>query len=162
MNEPIDQIKRDEEAKRNAHWSPEDRWRMLQEAMTYAASLPGIDRNTPERCLELQAAKLRPPRLPEMLRPLFWDCDFAQVTWAEHREFVIRRVLSEGSWDAVSWLRRRIGDTALREWIMCHQGRWLDRQQLRFWELILDLPPGLVDSWLASEMRQLWEGRTGR
>ena len=98
----------------------------------------------------------------EMLRPLFWDCEFDELDWEVHRDFVIRRVLASGTWDAVCWLRRELGDPALREWITRHRGRSLSPQQLRYWELVLELPPGLVDRWLQSEESRVWEGRIRR
>ena len=97
-----------------------------------------------------------------MLRPLFWDSDFDRLTWQEHRDFVVRRVLSSGPWKAVCWLRARLGDAALRQWIERHRGRGLSSRQLRFWQLVLDLPSTLVDGWLESEGRRIWEGRTAR
>ena len=100
--------------------------------------------------------------LPPVLGALFWDCDFSQLDWQTHRDFIVRRVLVEGDWDAVCWLRRELGDTALREWILQHQGRALSPQQLRFWELILDLPKDEVDRWLQTEARAIWEGRSRR
>ncbi len=100
--------------------------------------------------------------LPETFRPLFWDCEFTDVTWREHRDFVIRRILSDGTWDAIGWLRTRLGDAALRDWIQRHRGRGLNPQQLRFWELVLDLPSDLVDSWLDSQERRLWKERIRR
>lgn len=100
-----------------------------------------------------------PNPLPEALRRWFWDCDFDALTWEEHRDFVVRRILSVGTWDAVCWLRTNVGDPALRQWIEQHQGRGLSSQQLRFWELVLDLAPDLLDTWLASPERRIWEGR---
>ncbi|MEI8374984.1 MAG: hypothetical protein WCJ35_19340 [Planctomycetota bacterium] len=97
--------------------------------------------------------------LPEMLRPLFWDSAFDQISWQGHRNYVVRRVLSAGTWDAICWLRARLGDAALRQWIEQHEGRGLSSRQLRFWELVLDLPCELVDAWLGSEGRRIWEGR---
>ena len=97
-----------------------------------------------------------------MLRPLFWDCDFDQLDWQQHRDFIIRRVLVEGPWDAIRWIRREVGDQVLRDWMeRCH-GRPLSPPQLRFWELILELPMGLVDSWLQSAGRRIWDQRAGR
>jgi hypothetical protein len=101
-----------------------------------------------------------PNALPETLRRWFWDCDFDQLTWEEHRDFLIRRILSLGTWDAVCWVRVKVGDFALREWIEQHHGRGLSSQQLRFWGVILDLAPSVVDAWLASPERKIWEGRT--
>jgi len=109
-----------------------------------------------------ESSSRRVSPLPPPLRSLFWDCDFAQLDWQQHRDFIIRRVLAEGSWDAVCWLRNELGDPPLRDWIERHQGRSLSPQQLRFWELILDLPKESVDTWLRSEERKIWEGRIHR
>ncbi len=98
-------------------------------------------------------------RLPEILRPLFWDSDFERIAWRDHRDYVIRRVLSAGSWDAICCLRAWLDNSALRQWIEQHEGRGLSSRQLRFWEVVLDLPRPLVDVWLESEGRRIWEGR---
>jgi hypothetical protein len=97
--------------------------------------------------------------LPELLRPLFWDHDFAELDWQRDREFIIGRLLEVGPWEAICWLRREVGDDALRAWIERHQGRPLRRDQLRFWQLILDLPGETVDAWLQSPERKIWEPR---
>ncbi len=99
------------------------------------------------------------PRLPERLRSLFWDHDFAQLDWQRHRAFIIGRILEVGSWDAICWLRREVGDDVLRDWIERSGGRLLSREQLRFWQLILDLPADVVDAWLQSPERKIWEQR---
>ncbi len=113
------------------------------------------------RCVMSPAelSSTRFPELPESLRPLFWDSDFDHLDGHEHRDFIIRRVLAEGAWETVCWLRTELGNAPLRDWILRHQGRSLTPQQLRFWELILDLPSEAVDSWLQSEERKIWELR---
>jgi len=98
-------------------------------------------------------------RLPELLRPLFWDCDFEQLDWNLQRSFVVGRVLAEGTRDAISWLRARLGDAELSRWIRDHEGRPLTSQQLRFWELILGLPGDEVNRWLAQDSRRIWHER---
>jgi hypothetical protein len=97
--------------------------------------------------------------LPQQLQPLFWDQNFAQLDWPQHRDFVIGRILEAGPWDAIGWLRKEVGDDALREWIVRHRGRSLSGEQLRFWQLILDLPTETVDAWLQSPERKIWEDR---
>jgi hypothetical protein len=53
-------IKREEECKRDRHWDPRERWRLIQEAITWAEAQGGTGaRNTPERCLREQERKLR-------------------------------------------------------------------------------------------------------
>jgi len=99
----------------------------------------------------------RARKLPESMRPLFWDCPFAQLHWPTHRDFVTARVLACGDWQALRWLRRRLGDNDLRQWLMHRQGAGLSRRQLRFWELILELPHRTVDSWLARPSQRIWD-----
>jgi len=102
-----------------------------------------------------------PPRagLPQWLQPLFWDVDFAELDWRHHRDFVIGRILEAGPWDAIAWLRNEAGDGAIREWIDRHRGRSLSAEQLRFWQLILNLPAATVDGWLQAPERKIWEHR---
>lgn len=47
-----------EHRKRETRWDAAQRWRVLQETITWADSQATVRRNTPEKCLELQAAKL--------------------------------------------------------------------------------------------------------
>ena len=54
---PVDDLKRSEEQKREAHWDPAERWRVLQETITWAEAQATVQR-TPQWCLELQRAKL--------------------------------------------------------------------------------------------------------
>jgi len=98
-------------------------------------------------------------RLPEKLRPLFWDCDFDHLSWPDNADFIIGRLLSSGDWEAVQWLRALAGDQALAKWFRKSRGRGLSPPRLRFWELILPLPHRLVNDWLKMEKRALWDQR---
>ena len=100
-----------------------------------------------------------PNRLPRSLRPLFWDYDFARLTWNADRDLIIARILAAGNWDAIRWLCRRVPDPELRGWLQHRRGAGLSNRQLRFWELILGLPHRQVNAWLAQPGRQAWEGR---
>ena len=101
----------------------------------------------------------QPSALPASVKKLFWDTNPRSLRWDRHREAIIGRILAVGTWSDVTWLRRKIGDPALREWILRHEGRGLTPQQLRFWQLLLDLPRRQVDLWLRSESRQVWDRR---
>jgi len=97
--------------------------------------------------------------LPEQLRPFFWDCTFSRLSLTEDRDLIIRRILANGSWDAVRWLRKTLGDPALREWLIAHRGRGLTARQLRFWGLLYDLPARQVNQWVKTAKAGVWERR---
>jgi len=101
----------------------------------------------------------RPRRLPEKLKWLFWEYEFRQLSWANDRDLVITRILVGGPWEAIHWLRRRLGDEELRLWIMRSKGAGLSPRQLRFWELILAIPRRRVNQWLATKARATWDNR---
>ena len=99
------------------------------------------------------------PELPRSLEPLFWDCEFASLTLGRYRNFIIRRILDRGDWDAITWLREALGDAAIREWFLLKKGGGLDPPKLRFWGLILDLPEADVDEWVRKARASVWHGR---
>jgi len=98
-------------------------------------------------------------KLPDFLRPFFWDYDFDFLSWEEDRELIVARILSSGDWKALTWLRSHTGDHFLREWIEHHKGDGLSPPKLRFWELVLGLPHRKVNTWLATERREIWGQR---
>ena len=64
MTEPaVDDLKLLEERKREAAWDPAVRWRALQQTITWADFQSTVRRNTPQKCLELQRAKLSEDRI---------------------------------------------------------------------------------------------------
>ena len=97
--------------------------------------------------------------IPADLASLFWDCDPCRLSLASHRSFIIGRLLDRGDWRATQWLRRVVGDGALRDWLIHKKGGGLDPRKLRFWGLILDLPDDEVDRWCMALGRNGWEGR---
>lgn len=101
----------------------------------------------------------RSSKLPTTLRALFWDYDFAALSWETDRDLIMARVLISGDWAAVTWLRSCVEDRVLREWIVHHHGGGMSPQRLRFWEVMLGLPHRQVNAWLAAEGRQIWDKR---
>ena len=97
--------------------------------------------------------------LPEQLRPYFWDYTFSHLSITKDKDLVIRRILSNGSWDAVRWLRKKLGDQELREWLIVHGGRGLTARQLRFWGLLYDLPARQVNQWVKTAQAGVWGKR---
>lgn len=99
------------------------------------------------------------PRLPEFLRPLFWDYRFGSLSWEQDRDLVVDRVLAAGGVDALKWLLKKMGGEALAAWLRLRHGAGLAPQQLSFWEAVLELSHGEVTSWIAGPQRQVWDRR---
>lgn len=97
--------------------------------------------------------------LPEALRPLFWDHDFPRLRWDRDGDLILARVLAEGGLHHVRILRSRLGDAAIRDWILRHRGRGLSPERIRFWELVLKLPPGTANAWVRAAQRGTWGNR---
>ena len=72
---------------------------------------------------------------------------------------MIGRILAAGDWDSVKWVMERVGQPALREWIVQRRGRGLDARQLRFWELVLGMPHRQVTEWITAA-DGVWMRRT--
>ena len=106
-----------------------------------------------------QTKRAVPGRLPRHLRPLFWEYNFAQLTWEADANLIIGRILTEGGWEAIQWLRRRLSDPDLKDWLERRRGAGLSARQIRFWELVIALSHRKVNAWLKDPGRQLWEGR---
>jgi hypothetical protein len=97
--------------------------------------------------------------LPEILQPLFWDVEFSTLDWDSDRDLIVRRILQTGNWPAVRWLRSAWGDVALRAWLQSHAGGRLNPRQLRYWELVLNLPAQEVDRWIDRAKNNPWGRR---
>jgi hypothetical protein len=97
--------------------------------------------------------------LPKNLKRYFWDYPFSKLSLSTDRDLIIRRVLSSGSWEAVLWVKKKIGDENLKKWLIAHQGRGLSPRQLRFWGLALDLPDHQVNNWVSTARENPWENR---
>ena len=96
------------------------------------------------------------------MRGLFWDQAFDRLSWPDDRDAVTGRILAEGGSEAIRWLRERTDDNRLRAWIVDRCGRGLSARQLRYWQIVLDLPAGEVDAWVADPARKVWEERARR
>ena len=86
--------------------------------------------------------------LPKHLKRYFPGYEFGRLRWPKDQHLVIAEVLAKGDWHAITWLRQQIGPDGLRTWIQQREGRGLSVRQLRYWELVLDLPHRDVNRWI--------------
>lgn len=94
-------------------------------------------------------------RLPDTLKPFFWEYDFRALNWNDDRDLVIQRILTTGDWHSIRWLRSELGDAELKAWLYERRGRGLDPRRLRFWQNVLRLPRRDVTAWIASQKQRI-------
>jgi len=103
-------------------------------------------------------------RLPVRLRPFFWEYRFAALSWSRDRDLITSRILQAGDWPAITWLRGRLGDEALRAWLTTGGARGLDHRRRNFWNLVLDVRPARQARTTTGAIRppadSTWERRT--
>ncbi len=109
----------------------------------------------------IQAGKEQHP-LPRFLRPLFWEYEFSELSWPKDQDLVMQKILINGDWKAVRWLRSLGSNHDMRDWIVRRRGRGLDPRQLRFWEIMLELKHSTVSQWLDEMKIDPWQTRAKR
>ena len=58
------------------------------------------------------------------------------------------------------FIRRRVGDEAIRDVLLRSQARGLSPQRIRFWQLLLDVPARVVaNAWVRSARAGTWARR---
>jgi hypothetical protein len=72
-------------------------------------------------------------------RRLFWDVDPNTLDPARHEDFILGRVMSLGSWEAIRALEAEIGDDAFRDLVVRAPHR-LSARARRFFEVVLSIP----------------------
>jgi len=99
--------------------------------------------------------------LPRSVASLFWDYPERRLSLARDRDrdLVIRRILAEGGLQHMRFIRRRVGDEAIREVLLRSQARGLSPQRIRFWQLLLDVPTRVANAWVRSAPAGTWARR---
>lgn len=100
--------------------------------------------------------------MPEQLRACFWDYDPEQLSWEGSRHTIVLRLLEQGGMHAVQWLRQRMSDEEIRDFIVRRRGRGISPRRLRFWSLLVGIPRHDVDEWIETARRNPWHNRTHR
>lgn len=102
------------------------------------------------------------PELPDELRGFFWDYDTDQLWWEDSRHTIVLRLLEKGGMQAIRWLRQRMTDEEIRDFIVRRRGRGISPRRLRFWSLVVEIPRHDVDEWIETARRNPWQTRTRR
>jgi len=80
-------------------------------------------------------------KLPKEFKKYFWDVDFKKVSFQAHQDFILSRLLSVGDLPAVRWLFNAVREKTIKNFVLDHGNRQLDKRSNNFWRLFFDLPP---------------------
>ncbi len=89
--------------------------------------------------------------VPDCVTRLFWDVDPAELDLDRHADYVLERVMSRGSWEAMRWLRRRYAPGVLADFLS-RRGDRLTPRDVAYWSLVsgssaAQVPGGGRPSW---------------
>ena len=95
--------------------------------------------------------------IPAAVARLLWDTGEAQIDLERDRDLIFERVMSRGTWDAMTWLRRRYEQAVLAEFVRRRGPRVLPPRDLAYWALVtgVELARGEPD---AGGGRPRWAG----
>ena len=72
---------------------------------------------------------------PDCVRRLFWDVDPGAVEPERHGDYIMERVMSRGTWDAMRWLRTMYSREQLADFLR-RRGDRLTPRDRAYWSLI--------------------------
>lgn len=95
---------------------------------------------------------MSPTLFPPAVTILLWDVDPERVDLERDRWFIMERVMSRGSWEAMRWLRSRYEVEALADFVRTQGPNRLTPRDLAYWALVCGVelepkPGGGRPSW---------------
>lgn len=91
--------------------------------------------------------------IPDSVRRLLWDVDPDTVDLVKHADYVVERVMSRGSWEAMGWLQRQYTRVELADFLR-RKGMRLVPRDRAYWSLLA----GLRSAQEAGGGRPTWAG----
>lgn len=80
--------------------------------------------------------------IPNNLRSFFWDVDIASLDPRKYPDYVIGRILEQGTEEAVAWMKATFREEEIRKVIS--EDRHLSPKSATYWALIYDIPADRV------------------
>ena len=78
--------------------------------------------------------------IPDAVARLLWDADLDRLDLDRDEALIFERVMSRGSWEAMTWLRRRYPSERLASFVRDRGRRVLSPRDLAYWSLVCGLP----------------------
>ena len=83
-------------------------------------------------------APMSDEKLPDHLRPYFWEVDFGRLRVAGRERYIVERLLEYGNDRAIRWLRATFASATIADAV--RHSRRLSPRTATFWALISDIP----------------------
>jgi hypothetical protein len=77
--------------------------------------------------------------LPDCVVRLLWDVDPATIDPRRDRDYVMERVMSRGTWEAMRWLRATYSSEEIRDFVQ-RRGDRLSPRDRAYWSVVAGLP----------------------
>jgi hypothetical protein len=82
---------------------------------------------------------MAPDRVPDAVSRLFWDVDVASIDLDRARAFILERIMTRGTWEAMTWLRSRYDNEVIGAFVREHGERKLAPRDRSYWALVAGL-----------------------
>ncbi len=80
---------------------------------------------------------MRKTKLPEFLKPYFWDVDFETLELDKAPTFILKRIIDKGDTTALRWAQKRFSSNDIKKLVT--KTRDISRKSANFWTLVLGL-----------------------
>lgn len=77
-------------------------------------------------------------KLPEFLKPYFWDVTFAELDSQKNEDFIVHRLLDKGNLQATKWVTKNYPPDSIRT--VLKTWRDFSLKNASFWSLLYQVP----------------------
>ncbi len=75
--------------------------------------------------------------LPIELKKYFWDCDFAELDFSKHKNYILNRLLYFGDIYAIKFITNYISQDVIKTYLKQKGKLSLNISNLKFWEKLV-------------------------
>ena len=76
-------------------------------------------------------------QIPPTLKKFFWDADFTKLTFPEHENYVLGKLMAYGDLASIHWILRSFDRGTVRRYLESKGKYALDKKSYLFWEKVL-------------------------
>ena len=76
-------------------------------------------------------------QIPPALRKFFWDADFAKLTFPDHQNYVLGKLMEYGDIASIKWIISTFDRGTISRYLETKGKVALDKKSYLFWEKVL-------------------------